>query len=1182
MLPLAVVIPAYRPSAGLAGLVCALAGQPFAAIVVVDDGSGPDFAPTFAAAAAFPNVQLLRHAVNLGKGAALKTAFNYVLCSMPDVAGVVTADADGQHAPEDIARVAEVLAAQPDALVLGARAFGEDVPLRSRFGNILTRSIMHALLGRRLTDTQTGLRGIPAALLPRLLRIEATGYEFELEMLIAAHQLSIPMVEQPIRTIYEPGNKSSHFNPIVDSMKIYFVLLRFGSVSFASALLDNLVFILTVHRLGSVLGAQVLGRAFSVTFNYSMVRRSVFDSRQRHQAVLPKYLALTAVSGACSYAGIEFLSRRFAVPVVAAKLAVETFLFFVNFAVQRLFIFRPRESAAPRAPRPPRPPRSSLHPAAVALGLAFLALLGLEIYGFGAAHLLAQEIWYPVGIRRFERFAEIYAALAALLLLVAPRFLGAFFSVLLLVLTAVSVGPQALLAAALFLLAASALGSLLLGRGKDESLEHQLVATLLGAAVYILLMTLLARAPVQYAALWLALLAAPIVVDFAGVRRRLAALARSAAPPRSRLDAAGLALLLFVLIAQWFVALMPETGADGLAMHLAIPMNIAAHHALTFQPARFIWSVMPMGADFAYSIVYLLGGEYAARLLDFSMLLAVVALLYSAVRRWLAPGAACLVAASFAATPMVQLVTGSLFVENVLAALLVGMMAAIWRFGETAGRRYFFAAMVLGGTALSVKFGALAFVAVAVPLAFVEARRHWKALGPRPAAACLAASALLLSTAMPVYLIAYAKTGNPLFPFLNEKFHSPLLPPGTDISDARFHKPITWRLPYDLTFETSDYYEGQNGSLGFQYLVLVPLGIAGLFLTRRRVAVTGAVVALGAGLFVMASDPNARYVYAAIPLLLIPAAALLAWLGAQRQFWLSRTLIVFLVAATALDAYFLPSSSYYHKDFCLRLPFSRAEHDRYLAEAAPVRTVIAWYNQHHPDTAVLFTHEADIAGAEGEVYENHWHQIHTLLRIREATTLPAMLGLMNGWNIRYFITHKPAPGDAAQPPALAQLLAACTVPEYESGEMYLAQLDPACRPPALTEPAVVLPPGGYDDYDPAILFRGEWHRQAGLNGPIRGTSTYADAPGAEISVAFDGRELKWRHAAGPNYGIAQVTIDGRPQAPVDLYWRAPDWQHVSEYCCLGPGRHLAVIRIAAEKNPASTGNLVDLDSFEVR
>ena len=227
---------------------------------------------------------------------------------MPDAIGVVTADADGQHHPDDIEQVAERLAERPDALVLGARAFDGAVPLRSKVGNIATRRLMQALLGQKITDTQTGLRGIPATLLPRLLRLEATGYEFELEMLLTAHQLSIPIVEQTIRTIYEPGNPSSHFNPLIDSMKIYFVLLRFGSVSMMSALLDNLVFILTVHRLGSVLGAQVLARAFSVAFNYGMVRSSVFYSKQQHSKVLPKYIALTVFSGTCSYLGIQLLS----------------------------------------------------------------------------------------------------------------------------------------------------------------------------------------------------------------------------------------------------------------------------------------------------------------------------------------------------------------------------------------------------------------------------------------------------------------------------------------------------------------------------------------------------------------------------------------------------------------------------------------------------------------------------------------------------------------------------------------------------------------------------------------------------------------------------------------------------------------------------------------------------------
>jgi hypothetical protein len=1170
---LVVAIPAHRPSAGLIDLVGALQQMP--AIVVVDDGSGAEFAATFAQAAQFPNVQVLRHAVNLGKGAALKTAFNYVLCNMPDAAGVVTADADGQHHPEDIEGVAAALADNPEALVLGARTFGGDVPLRSRFGNVMTRGIMHALLGRKLRDTQTGLRGIPSTLLPRLMRLEATGYEFELEMLIAAHQLSVPVVERPIRTIYEPENKSSHFNPIVDSMKIYFVLLRFGSVSFLSAMLDNLVFIVAVEQLGSVLASQVLGRVFSVTFNYWMVRTSVFYSHQRHKATLPKYLGLTLASGACSYAAIEVLSRRFGVPVVPSKLLVETILFFVNFAVQRLFIFRPQEAvAAPAEARTPAP-RAPLHPFAAAIGVAFLALLGLEIYGFRSGNLFAQQIWMPVGLARFERYTEAYAVLAGVLMLLAPRWFRAGITGLLALLTAVSVGPPGLLGAAFFLLSASALGGKLLGRAKEQTAQHELCALLLGAAVYIFLMNLAARTPVNHLAVWGGLLAIPVLLDLAGVRRRLAALRAWLMPERAPTGAAraGAALLVYILVAQWFVVLKPEVGADGLAMHLAIPMNIAAHHALTFQPSRFLWSVMPMGADFAYSIAYLLGGEYAARLLDFSMLLVIVALLYGTVRRWLGPAAASLVAASFAATPIVQLVTGSLFVENVLAALLFGMMVVIWRLGESGERRYLFAAMLLGGTAISVKLGALAFVAVAAPFALIGHGRGQ----PRKALAAL----VLLAAAAPPYVIAYAKTRNPLFPFRNQQFHSPLLPPGTDIRDLRFRQPVSWRLPYDITFRTHDWYEGQNGSLGFQYLVLAPLGLAGLAVARNRVAVSSAAVALGAGLLVLTSEPNARYAYAALPLALIPAASLLGWLKA-RQRELYGAMIAFLAAATSLNAYFLPSSSYYHKDFCLRVPFSRVEHDKYLNEAAPVRKVIEWYDRAHPDSAVLFTHESSIAGAEGDVYENHWHQLNTWARIHEAATLPAMVDVMKGWNVRYLITHKPAPGEQADPPALAQLIASCTLPEYEAGEFYLARLDPQCRPMNLSEPALAVPPGFYDDYDPALLFRGDWRKEAGAHGPDRDTTTHTDAAGAEILIAFKGRELNYMHGMGPDYGIAAVTIDGQPREPLDFYFKDLDWQHKTTWCCFGPGRHLAAIRVTGGKNPASAGTRVDLDSFQVK
>lgn len=1169
---LAVVIPAYRPSAGLIELVRNLT-EKGAPIVIVDDGGGPEFREIFDRVSAFPNVHVLRHAVNLGKGAALKTAFNYALCEIPGLIGVVTADADGQHHPEDIERVAARLADEPDSLILGAREFDGDVPLRSRIGNVATRAMVHALLGQKLADTQTGLRGIPAALLPRLLRLESTGYEFELEMLIAAHHIGMPVAEQTIRTIYEKGNPTSHFNPLIDSMKIYFVLLRFGSVSLMTAVLDNLIFILTVHRFGSVLASQVVSRAFAMAFNYGMVRTSVFYSRQAHRSTLPKFLALTVASGACAYGGIELLSQRYGVGVITAKVLVETVLFLVNFAVQRAFIFKPQNGAANRARR--------VHPVALLLGAVALALIGLEVAGFRTNHLFAQQIWDPPGLRRFERFAELFAVLSGILMFAAPRYMGAIVAGLVAVLTAISVGPAAVLAAAFFFLSANALGSILLRGGRADSVADQVCATLLGTAVYALTMTCVARAPVNYPAVWGAALAIPVLLNFGGVRERLATWRACFASPRQpRLaERAALSILLFLLAAHWLTVLKPEITADGLAMHLSIPLNIAMHHRFTIEPARFLWAVMPMAADFVSSIVYLLGGEFAARLVVFAMLLAVCALLYSALRRWTTPTLAYLLAAAFVATPVVQLVTGALFVENYLAAMVLGTVTAIWRLGDTGERRYFYLAMALGGAAISVKFGALVFVLMAAPFAFLEARRHRKTFGPRPAAAFLIGAGLMIGIAAPPYAIAYAKTGNPLFPFLNEKFHSPLLPPDVDLRDVRFREKPTWRTPYEMTFHSGRFYEGQDGSLGFHWLIFVPLGVLGLAATRQKPAVIAAVVALGAGAVILVGEPNARYLYAAMPLSLVPAGAVLAWTRSNQRA-IYAILVAALVGATALNAAFLPSASFYHKDFALQQPFSRAARDRYLSENAPVRKIADYFNQAHRGAGVLLTHEASNAGIDGDVYENHWHQISRLLAIRSAADVPSMVRLMESWQVRYFIGPKPMPGQFADPPQLAAMLAECSAPEFEVGDYYLARLDPACNAQKITEPVYVARPGFYDAYDPAIVYRGGWTKSP-AKGADRDTEARASNAGDSVSLAFEGRALYYIYARRPDGGIASVTIDGVAKRPIDQYAPSVNWQKKAGWCCFGPGRHLIVIQSTAEKNAASTGHAVNVDSFSV-
>lgn len=342
MTTVAVVIPAYQPGVALVHIVNALIASPLPAIVVVDDGSGPEYARIFHRISRHAKVTLIRHAVNLGKGAALKTGIGSVLSDFGEAAGVVTADADGQHDPQDILNVCARFEESPDALVMGARSFRGPIPFRSKLGNLITRAVMRLAMGQNLTDTQTGLRAIPRALLGRLLKIPATGYEFELEMLIVARHMGLRVVEQPIRTIYEPGNPKSHFQPLRDSMRIYFVLLRFSFIAVLTAALDNLLFWGMLAWTGSLVRAQMVARLAAGFFNYTAVRRIAFLSEERHAVVLPRYLLLLAANTMVSYAGIRFLSDQFQVGVFSAKILTESLLFIVNFAIQRDFVFSGR------------------------------------------------------------------------------------------------------------------------------------------------------------------------------------------------------------------------------------------------------------------------------------------------------------------------------------------------------------------------------------------------------------------------------------------------------------------------------------------------------------------------------------------------------------------------------------------------------------------------------------------------------------------------------------------------------------------------------------------------------------------------------------------------------------------------------------------------------------------------
>jgi glycosyltransferase involved in cell wall biosynthesis len=338
------LIPAYNPTEHLAPLVRGLAAEAFAAVIVVNDGSEPQYLQYFNEIEEIDKVTVLRHAVNLGKGAALKTGMNHIYCCFENFAGVVVVDADGQHTVGDAVKVADRLKSHPESLIMGVRAFDGSVPLRSRLGNSITCGVFRVLTGRKLSDTQSGLRGIPKTMFPVLLKMSTNGYEFELDMLLACKYTGRSIIEQPIRTVYLEGNKSSHFNPIIDSMRIYFVLLRFTLAALLTTVIDYTVFIFVFNLSASISASQASARLIAMGFNYTAVKRAVFYSEKTVANTFPKYFALVCVSGFVSYLLIKGLSLYTPLPIIAAKVLAESSVFLANFAIQRDFIFVSKNS----------------------------------------------------------------------------------------------------------------------------------------------------------------------------------------------------------------------------------------------------------------------------------------------------------------------------------------------------------------------------------------------------------------------------------------------------------------------------------------------------------------------------------------------------------------------------------------------------------------------------------------------------------------------------------------------------------------------------------------------------------------------------------------------------------------------------------------------------------------------
>ncbi|MBQ3864600.1 MAG: bifunctional glycosyltransferase family 2/GtrA family protein [Clostridia bacterium] len=333
-----VLIPAYKPDEKMITLLHQLAEYPFPAIVLVDDGSGEEFAEVFRQALAVSDkVQLVSHAVNLGKGAALKTGINYCLVHYP-TCGIVTADCDGQHTPEDIGRVADTMETEPDKLIVGGREFKGKVPARSMFGNTIMRTAFALSTGVRVRDTQTGLRGLPPEIAGKCLSISGNRYEYEMNMLLQMPSWGYGIKEIPIETIYIEDNASSHFHPFRDAMRVFSRLLLFAASSIVSFAVDYILYAVFLG-LNSASWAFIEARAISSLVNFALNRHMVFKSKENVVRQAIGYFLLVICIMLIGSWAVGMLTNL-GVGKYIAKIITDCVLFMVNFVVQRKIIFR--------------------------------------------------------------------------------------------------------------------------------------------------------------------------------------------------------------------------------------------------------------------------------------------------------------------------------------------------------------------------------------------------------------------------------------------------------------------------------------------------------------------------------------------------------------------------------------------------------------------------------------------------------------------------------------------------------------------------------------------------------------------------------------------------------------------------------------------------------------------------
>ena len=677
---------------------------------------------------------------------------------------------------------------------------------------------------------------------------------------------------------------------------------------------------------------------------------------------------------------------------------------------------------------------------------AVLAAIIVCVAGAFRSGIFHQAIWDPIGKQRVLLYTALFATAAILIFVIHRAALLPWFGGSTLIYTVALTGAKTILALLFFTLACYGIGCIVfrvlrLGVTKlRRPLLIDVLACVVGAGLWGFVMSFLAFTSWNRQEIHALVLAVPAIAGgwFIWSRRGLAI--RS---PRicghAIAEYWAIALLLYVLGAQFLMSLKPEVSADGIAVQLVVPMHIASHHSWHFDVSQISWAVSPMTAEWCFTTLYLLGGEFAAKLLPFVFLSITCILIVLLCQRMVPRAAALLIAAVYAATPAVQLITGAMFVDTLWTGFLLAAVVVIVHWTESRDTAALTVAGVLLGSAMATKLVGLTFVVLCFAWVLVNSFGRKSGIDRKSLAALLAAAVLCVIVAAPPYVTAWVKTGNPVFPYFNDVFRSPHYDTKSDWADPRWQTRLSWRAPFDVTFRSSTFLESQNGAVGLSWLFLIMLFAA----APRSMFTRPVIAALSIGVpFLLVTWTRAsyiRYIVPAFPLLLFGFASYLRVLRTT-QSNLYRTVVGATVAAILSGVFLLPSSGYWHKNFCLNPLDFDAEAEEYIAQNAPARLLVAYLNRMAPGQPAAFFSNG-IAGLRGRSYTSGAHTYEFFSQLAATTSAEAVKELMVKNGIRHFITPVPKCGEPNLP-QLTQFIEQYTEERFRRGCLYVAEMKP--------------------------------------------------------------------------------------------------------------------------------------------